>query len=63
MDQSNSTTRVATPIQKEEPKASERVSDSPLTVVAELPPEGNVLATPRQLENSRYGNVFGCSIP
>jgi hypothetical protein len=44
VDRSNSTTRVATSIQKEEPKNSERVSDSPLTVVAELLPENNNLA-------------------
>lgn len=44
MDQSNPATRVATPLQKEEPKASERVSDSPSPVVAELPLEDNALA-------------------
>ena len=44
MDQSNPATRVATPVQKEEPKTSERVSGSPLAVVAELPSEDNVLA-------------------
>ena len=44
MDQSSPATRVATPVLKEGPQTSEKVSDSPLTVVAELPPEDNVLA-------------------
>ena len=38
MDQSSPATRVATPVLKEEPKTSEKA------VVAELPPEDNVLA-------------------
>lgn len=44
MDQSSPATRVATPVLKEEPKSSEKVSDSPLAVLAELPPEDTVLA-------------------
>lgn len=44
MDQSNPATRVATPVQKGATNTTEKVPDSPLDVVAELPPEDNPLA-------------------
>lgn len=43
-DQSSPATRVATPLLTEEPKMSEKVSDSPPIVVTELPPVDNALA-------------------
>jgi hypothetical protein len=43
-DESSPATRVATPVPKEELKTSETVSDSPTTVVADLPPEDVALA-------------------
>ena len=42
-DQSSSATRVATSVQQEEPKTSESVPDSPLTVMPNLRDEDNVL--------------------
>ena len=43
MDQPRSATCVAAPVQKEEPKTSERVPDSPLMVIANQLNEGDVL--------------------
>ena len=43
-DQSSPATRVATPIPAAKLMATERLPDSPTTVVAELPPEDDVLA-------------------
>lgn len=45
IDQSSPATRVATPIPTEKPEAFEKRPDSPTTIVAELPPEDDVLAT------------------
>lgn len=44
IDQSSPATRVATPIPAEKREALEKRPDSPTTIVAELPPEDDVLA-------------------
>src|SRR5258708_27345015 len=45
IDQSSPATRVATPLPTEKPKKTEGAPVSPTTVVAELPPQDDVLAS------------------
>jgi len=64
MDRPSLAIRVAVTVQEGELKTLERFSDSSLTVVAEFPPEDNILAnasTARKL--TLMALFFGCSIP